>query len=430
MGKTFSTANDYGNISIQLEHSKYTAGDQVNGWIYVSLMRNFPSNVLYLIITGKEKVRLVTVDATTAQANNMHNHNANLNHNNINNPANNPSYSQPFTNTNTNMNSNTSQHIGPGQSKHIHTDKNEFFAHTFPLFSMAGNFFPFGQYSFPFSFKLPDNLPGTFVDEWNEHGEKCFAKTTYKLWAGLKEEKGKLAVFSKQYFSVDQRFEHSTGAQLKSYQKELKGYCYKSLGELKMNCRFEKDKFFAGELALMHFEVDNSHSKSNIKKIKCQLIQNSRYGTAARQNIKYKSNVISSTEIPGILAGEARTGQNAFPLQLLIKTAAESQATSTHNLVNNSFVLSISTEMNDCLCCEAEPSTSIDVKVFNRPPSYYVPFQPAPGWNPQVMSPYVCTISNEYRMTNEFRNQVFNDNPNAGAYPNQPMNVNYPAYGG
>lgn len=379
MGKTLSTASDYGNISIQLEHSKYTAGDQVNGWVYVSLMRNFPSNVLYLIITGKEKVRLVTTSQRTATDNTTH------------------------------------------TDVKVHTDKNEFFAHTFPLYSQAGNFFPYGQYSFPFSFKLLDNLPGTFVDEWTEHGEACFAKTTYKLWAGMKESSGKLAVFTKQVFNVDQRFEHSAGAQYKNYQKHLKGYCYKDLGEFRLACRFEKDKFFVGESAAMLFEIDNSKCQSDVKTIKCQLVQNSKYGTASQPNLKFKSTVLSSYELAGVKSGETRVGQNGFPISLLVKTNSESQATSTHNLVNNNFSLSISTTMNDCLCCEAEPSTSIDVKVFNRPPSSYVPFQPAANWNPQVMSPYVCTISNEYRMTDEFKNQMFPpmppQGPQGGAYP-------------
>lgn len=375
MGKALSTANDYGSISIQLEHPKYTAGDQVNGWIYLSLVRNFPSNVLHLIISGKEKVRLAISNTVQGES-------------------------------------------GSRQNVTIHTDKNEFFSHNFPLFSQTGNFFPYGQYSFPFSFKLLDNLPGTFIDEWNEHGEKCFAKTTYKLWAGMKESSGELAIFTKQVFSVDQRFEHSTGAQHKNYQKNIKGFCYKDLGEVRLACRFEKDKFFVGENALMNFEVDNTNSKSDVRNIECSLIQTSKYGTAKQPNLKFKRQVLSSVHLIGVKAGESRMGMNSFPITLLIKTNNESQATSTHNLINNTFELSISTNMNDCLCCEAQPSTTIDVKVFNVPPTNYVQFQPQANWNPQIMTPYVCTISNEYRMTDEMKNQVFN--------LNRPMDMNYP----
>jgi hypothetical protein len=386
MGKSLSTANDYGNISIQLEHSKYTAGDQVNGWIYLSLMRNFPSSVLYLIITGKERVHL----ATEVETNKLDS-----------NPP----------------------HRRLKETK-IHKDKNEFFAHTFPLHSQTGSFFPYGQYSFPFTFKLLENLPGTFEDEWEEYGVKCFAKTNYKLWAGMKEPSGKLALFTKQYFSVDQRFEHSMGAQLRNYQKNLKGYCYSDLGEIRMNCRFEKDKYFVGENAMMTYEVDNTKCKSDVKKIKCQLVQTSRYGTATTPNIKIRSEVLSTVEVDGLKAGEARMGVSAYPVMLMIKTKSEKQATSTHGLINNTFQLSIATEMNDCLCCEAEPATSIDIKVYNRPPSNYKPFTPGPNWNPQVMSPYVCTISNEYRMTREFKDEAFQ--PHGGPSPLPPAHNAFP----
>lgn len=234
----------------------------------------------------------------------------------------------------------------------------------------------------------------------------------------MKEPSGKLAIFAKQIFSVDQKFEHSTGAQLKTYQKNLKGYCYKDLGEIKLSCRFEKDKFFVGENAMMNFEVDNTNSKSDVRNIQCQLVQTSRYGTAKQPNLKFKREVLSSAELNGIRAGESRLGMNSFPIMLLIKTNNESQATSTHNLVSNTFELSISTNMSDCLCCEAQPSTTIDVKVFNQPPTRYVSFQPQANWNPQVMTPYVCTISNEYRMTDEIKKQVF--------YPDGPTDMNYP----
>lgn len=365
MGKTLSTSNDFGNISIQLDRQKYTAGDQVNGFIYVSLMRNFPSNVLYLIISGKEKVKLVT------------------------------------TNTTQDADHHTKTEVL------VHKDKNEFFAHTFPLFSQTGSFFPYGQYSFPFTFKLLDNLPGTFIDNWTEHGEKCYAKTQYKLWAGMKEPRGNLALFTKLYFAVDQKWESSSGIQKKEYQKNLKGYCYSDLGELKIACRFDKDKFFVGENAQMTFEIDNSKCKTDITTIKCQLIQNTKLQTHDKPNLKFKSQVLSETSISGIKSGEMRVGQNAYPIILNVKTQSEHQASSNHNLIQNTFSLSISTKMSDCLCCESDPSTSIDVKIFNPQPINYHPPQQPPGWNPQVMNPYVCTISNEYRMTSDFKNQVF-----------------------
>ena len=369
MGKALSTSNDYGNIFIKLEKQQYTAGDQVNGSIYVSLIHDFPSNVLYLIISGKEKVRLVT---TT---------------------------SKKDTHNKTEIEVN------------VHKDKNEFFGHTFPLYSQSGNLFPVGQYCFPFAFKLLENLPGTFIDNWLEHGEKCYAKTQYKLWAGMKETQGRLAIFSKMYFPVDQRWEHSAGSQVRNYQKNIKRYCCEDLGEFKLACRFEKDKYYVGENANFKLEIDNTKCKSDVQKINCQLIQSTRLQTNDKLGFKLKTSVLAETNLPGLNSGHSRVGKSAYQTYLHVNTQSECQASSSHNLIQNTFSLKINTKMWDCLCWETDPSTSIEIKVYNCKPTQFIPLQLPQIWSPKVMNPYVCTISNEYRMTSDFKSQVFQSQP-------------------
>ena len=158
MGKALSTNNDFGHINIQFDKAKYTSGEQVNGMVHVNMIKSFPSNSLYLIISGKEKVKLATSE-TKMDASNEHK-----------------------------------------TETVIHKDKNEFFSHSFPLYIFNGMYFQAGMYSFPFSFKLFDNLPGTYIDTWDELGQKCYAKTVYKVWAGLKDQRSSTAFFTKQYF--------------------------------------------------------------------------------------------------------------------------------------------------------------------------------------------------------------------------------------
>ena len=68
MGKSYSVDKSYGQISVQLDSSRYAQGGQVNGWINLSLIKSFPSDVLDIFIIGREKVKLVVVKTNKKQA--------------------------------------------------------------------------------------------------------------------------------------------------------------------------------------------------------------------------------------------------------------------------------------------------------------------------------------------------------------------------
>ena len=59
MGNSTVSNNEYGRIEFVLDKTKYVAGDQVNGKINVNIIKQFPSNQLYLLIEGKESTQLM-----------------------------------------------------------------------------------------------------------------------------------------------------------------------------------------------------------------------------------------------------------------------------------------------------------------------------------------------------------------------------------
>ena len=222
MGTKFSVDRSFGSINFQLEHPKYVAGDQVNGWVHLSLVKHFPSTRLYLIFTGKEKVK--------------------------------------FAKRKSNIANDT------GTSKvHIYRDAIEFYSHSFPLFVWPdGTYFPVGQYSFPFSFKLGDNIPGSFLHTFQEHGISCYGKITYKLKAGFKDQTEKIMLFDKITFVVDQSWNLSSWPQIRHYSQKLNGYCTGDLGELNLTCQFDRDKFIVGDHASLTAEIDNRKTRSDV----------------------------------------------------------------------------------------------------------------------------------------------------------------------
>jgi len=373
MGKSLSVDRRYGSIFIQLEKPKYLAGEQINGWIHLSLIKPFPSNCLYLIISGKEKVRLVSTTTTV--------------------DAEHKQQTQVF----------------------VHKDTNEFYAHTFPVYTHPGTYFMPGQYSFPFSFRLAENMPGSFCHEYISHGEKCFGKTKYRIKAGMKDPASSNSLFEKISFVVDQRWELPSGPQSRQYSKQLQGYCYSDLGHFDLTCYFDKDKFVVGENSALTIAVDNSNCSSDVNHLKCQLIQIIRLQTSDNVHHDTVRKVLTELMLTGVQRGEKKIGVDAIPIMLPIRTESDNEASSNGNLIRNEFKVSILADMDACICNGEIPHAEIDIKIFNRQPQPYV-FQPqVPNWNPTVMDAFVCTISPQSRMTQDFKNQIYID-PNV-QYP-------------
>ena len=363
MGKIFSNPEKFGSINIHTEKKNYTAGDQVNGKINLSLKKDFPSNSLYLIISGKEQVKLTTSTLSGSGEDT------------------------------------TSEVV-------VHNDENEFYGHKFLIYEFNDEIFLKGEYCFPFSFRLEDTLPGSFCFEFEENGEKCFGKIEYKIWAGLKNEEEKLVLYDNFDFFVDQQFEFSSGPTSRVFEQNLKGYCYSDLGHMKLNCDFSGDTYRVNDPANLTVGVDATKLKTDIKSIQCSLVQ--LITLKAKNETQTKKFDVTSISLPGLKTGEKKMGQNSLPVTLLIQTRSQKEASSNGILIQNDFKLQIKPEIENCLCCSDEPINEISVKVFNRK------FDIDEGaynfgrddFKPKVMDGYVCTITNDYRMTKEVRNVI------------------------
>lgn len=167
MGNTIKSDASYGNVWIELEKSVYMAGEQVNGICHVYLKKPFPSTELKLIITGKTLAQLTEVQHKT-----RYNYSTKSME----------SYSETV----------------------VHKGEKSFFGYTFPLFTYSGQFEQ-GQCSYPFSFKLTDNIPGSFYQEFQQDGYKNFGQIVYNVWAGMQShQNSKVMVFNETVFRVDQ----------------------------------------------------------------------------------------------------------------------------------------------------------------------------------------------------------------------------------
>ena len=58
MGNKIQKETKYGKIMIWSQKETYVAGEQFQGFVYLDLEEDFPSNTIQLILSGKEKVKI------------------------------------------------------------------------------------------------------------------------------------------------------------------------------------------------------------------------------------------------------------------------------------------------------------------------------------------------------------------------------------
>ncbi len=197
MGNKIASDESYGSVIIQTAKKTYFAGEQINGQVFLNLKKSFPADHLNLIIKGEKKVIFTERKTETER----------------------------YYDT--------------------HSGIDEFFGYSFRLLNRDGYNFTSGQYSFPFSFKLLNDLPGSFIRVWQEDGYSNYGKIEYSIWAGIQSrENDKLKVFGCYDFYVDQIFNvlHETE---KTDVRKVNIYCRdKELVE--MNYAVDKSFFRVG----------------------------------------------------------------------------------------------------------------------------------------------------------------------------------------
>lgn len=83
-------------------------------------------------------------------------------------------------------------------------------------------------------------------------------------------------------------------------------------------------------------------------------------------NTKVKEKDLTSVTVPGIRRGEIRTGVDAIPVILPVRTENDLQASVDGGLIKNEFEIEVISELDSCLCCEKNPMKKIDVRIFNK----------------------------------------------------------------
>ena len=396
-----------GSIFVQIPKVNYEPGEQVNGFIYLTVNSSIQTSQVSLRVTGIEEVKLCEARAMTHDEyiSKWSNHHNDLIRN-------------VFSDNEWSVTTQSLWEISPiqfSESKGIddkvisketrtvtldHYANNEVFNHQFPCYLAPNGFLNPGQYSIPFSFMLPHGIPASFKHTWNENGRFCFGDTSYKIMAYISHG-GFLGFFKSDIksvtrFVVNQPAVQENGMVSRKLNKQVTSCCCISKGQIDMKCYFEKNNYTAGETAYIITEVDGTNLKCDIKSFRGNFKQNMVFKT--RHYTKYFANALSQVIIAGVQAGSKHMGENALRHPILLAdniSGGQIQPTSHGQLIVNRYSLQSTVDVDATICCDSHPTIELDANLFNKAGQIQAWNAPS-NWKPIVTDPYVAQFGSEF----------------------------------
>ena len=254
---------------------------------------------------------------------------------------------------------------------------------------------------------------------WRENGIRCFAITRYKLIAGFRNYQSSQLFFGKREIVVNQlRKRGSLNLSPPMFDRDVYGCC-KNLGRFRLVAVFGQDEMLTRDTLPCSVSVDASQAKVDIKNVKCELIMCTNVKTS-RKCVDRKK-VIQTLHLGPMKRGTTRMDSNSYAIDLQVHTQGH-QATSTGYLIKNSFEVKVTAEVEACVCCSKMPYSKQTVNIYNsgsdvNRASVKQNFSSGSGWTPQTFEPYICQFTSQFRLPDNFENNLTRKDPNEADIP-------------
>jgi hypothetical protein len=356
ISKRYISTGPYADIYIQLDQPFFYAGQVVSGKIHLDVHQQFPAGQLTFTIKGKEKVHWIT----------------------------------ERTDTKVTTDSNNVQHTEHITIKIPHRGKNIIMNATAPLFSFP-TFLVQGQYSIPFSMKIPEHFPGTFdikgVDEaFSKIKEVSIKYTIYALLMSMDMSIKNLG------YKMPLKIRPLIGNEiLKSTDQRQEGTvtkCCSDKGRCELRATFGKSVYALGEIVEMNAIADNTNSVAKMVSIRASLrqhisIQANKEGV---DNFVINNEVASSEQFIQLQSGQVMKESVRLAFTIANKFMKDAKGTDmVQPTVNGTIVkctYMISVYINFEGCCVMGPEIKFPIALYAPEFQNPQPIQPPMQWNP------------------------------------------------
>eukprot|EP00825_Cyclidium_porcatum_P001317 TRINITY_DN1059_c0_g1_i1.p1 TRINITY_DN1059_c0_g1~~TRINITY_DN1059_c0_g1_i1.p1 ORF type:complete len:386 (+),score=55.04 TRINITY_DN1059_c0_g1_i1:442-1599(+) len=311
-----------------------------------------------------------------------------------------------------------------------HYGQNNFFRHRIMLYSW-GTGINIGQFQIPFSFKLPDNLPGSYdervpgIDDNEYKAVIAYKVKAESLASGLKLK-------HTQPLIIREPIKTMSSIMQQSMQVHAKTWCCIDQGLSSIKCYFDNSWYMPGDTAQVITEIDNSKCKLAVKKIDSDLVKYLKL-TANSGHTKDIRRVVCRTQFPGLPAFTSSIGdqkrQTPIPLVSEIQNQPL-QPSANGQFVNCQYTLKVTGVLEGCTCCNKDPNAEVPIQLVSRPLANFNQVQRPENWSPQVL-PAITVNFNPNDMYQSAKSQNMNINVSVPSpqqmmsqMPQMNMNVN------
>jgi len=401
--KEAERARQYGGIFVQLNNRVLVPNETVSGTIYLNLVQDYPGSTLYISVLGDERVHFIDRVAKHKKGRN-------------------------------------------GQRKTYYVDVHRR-AHrsilnkSFPVYSWGnGGIIPRGQYSFPFSFLVPQGLPGSMYLCRN----RAQGSIAYSMEAYLQPSNSNIPKLGNSMpIIVREAVIQNIQTQQVKKQEKIKTCCCCDRGVVAFSTFFEKNAYAPTETARASAEIDNSQCKNKINDVVFSLEQSIVLRAGAHS--KVIRSVIKSQSLGGLEAGESWIGDKLKIASIELPpgqegsfqhfedgqeikddpNAAGKLIPSSHGgIITSDFFLKMELRMDGCLCCQQYPSATIPIQVYSAALKPIELPQAPQGWNPVVMNPYTFVIQIDPGMMQPNQMMAMNQGMQTSQMPMNQMTTN------
>ena len=339
-----SSSSSSSGILIQLERPSGYLNEEVTGMIHLSIKSAEPTAKLLLIFKGKEKTEWTETRTETSK---------------------------------------------DSEGKESDTTVTDYFKGKTSVIRISREVFTWedglksGDYSIPFAFTLPDQIPGTFKYE----KDSVKAEIIYTFQAILQNNsqnliKGKTRVaIQHPASSFNSNLKLSKSANMKTW------CCYKK-GICRLDVSYPQDTYHPSQVASFFVEVDNSESLLQVSGVTCRLVMEMRIRDNYSGSKVLKNQIISDTVRVRIDPGEKLVFTDGVQINLnlpLQMQSFESMFSTKGKLIECVYMNEISANMNGMLmCCGDTPTVKSVMNIVPNLVYSVTEHQPPENWNPLI----------------------------------------------
>ena len=265
----------------------------------------------------------------------------------------------------------------------------------FPIFIFTEGLIEAGDYSFPFQFHVPSNIPGTFH---LERGKKK-ASINYNLIALIEGASRKIEK-SVMQVQIAQALTTPIHAVVSDVQAHITTWCFFKQGEVHLKANFSKNAYAPGEIAEIIVEVDNTNSRIAVSGIQGTLYRMLRLKSNTERTHASKDSINHTEIFQRVPSGESQSIRMNLSIpnsrgELRYLTSVRGK----HIECMYSIVVHASME-GWCMCCGGTPEVEQVVVLYPPQLPGIQPPQAPSDWSPQLMPEKEVTVGEYYAYAN------------------------------